>query len=114
MIIAHVVTIPADDTGYSLRTLLETAGVSFAEGRSPRFATLKISQISTNVDSLFVLPATGAYTPTSGHIPPNYGWNFSTNGGLWEMQLAVNAIGVDDIVLGGAQNETASIFMYTV
>lgn len=113
MLIAHVVTIPADDTGYSLRTLLENAGVSFADGRPVRFATLKISQISTNVDSLFVVPATGAYSATA-NVPDNYGWNFSAFGGLWEMQLAVNAIGIDDIVLGGVQDETAAVFMYTV
>lgn len=114
MIIAHVVTLPADDTGYTLRTLLENAGLVFTEGRPPRFATLKINMIGNAVDEAFIVPAAGAYTPSSGNIPPHYGWNFSTQGTLFEMQLNVNAISIDEIILGGAQNQTFDVFAYSV
>lgn len=115
MVIARLVVLPANSTGYSLRTLLGTAGVLFTEGRPVRFAQVKIAQVGNTANSGFVVETAGAYTPSSGVIPPNHGWNFVEQEPLaFELKSDFNCFGVDEIILAGAINIQFSVFLLSV
>lgn len=109
--IAHTVDIPATDIGYSLTTLLTTAGAQLPVNR--RIASIKL-QWENNV--AFIVPLAGAITTTTGTTPDVYGFRLDTNTRVFEeMNHPANQLSLDDIILAADTASTkVHVFAYTV
>jgi hypothetical protein len=109
MIIAANVTFPAINTGYSIKTLLEAAGVVDIP---PRVCELRVRGAAFPI---YLVPAPGPYANTGG-IPDQYGAVYDTPTRIFHLtRLRQNAISLEEINLGAfSLSATAQIFAYTL
>ena len=106
---ANIVTIPAADTGYTLTTLLTTAGADLPSVR--RVACIKITMIT---GASYLVPLTGTIVTTVGDTPDQYGFDFAAAGTFFEMAYPSNNISLDDIILAGDALATLAVYGYAI
>jgi hypothetical protein len=106
---ANIVTIAAADTGYKLSALLAAVGADLPSIN--RVACLKISQVSGDA---YLVPNDGTIVTTTGDVPDQYGWSFSSMGTWFEMSYPSNVISLDDLILAGAAGSTLAVYGYAI
>lgn len=111
MLIAATLTIPAVDTGYTLETLLNTAGAALPV--SGRVAALRL-QWENNI--AFIVPNAGTITTTTGTTPDQYGFRLDTNTRVFEeTRHETNSISLQEIVLAADTASTkVHVFAYSI
>lgn len=127
MVISATLTIPNDDTGYTLRELLELANISLLAANQPlnaipatyRVAGIKLQADKDETDNVYIVPTKGALAVTA-HVPNNYGYIISTAGSLYssfyeETRQGNNNLSLDEIILAAdADNTLIHLWAYTV
>lgn len=111
MQIAHTLTLPAANTGYSIATLLTTAGIPLPY--SGRVSGIKIEMDSHDI---FFVAEEGAYAHTS-NVPDSYGYRLnSTKKSEFEAsQHPANQISLGDIIVGsGTAEAKVHVWAYCV
>lgn len=127
MIIAATLTIPADDTGYSLATLLATANSALLAANAPlnsipdshRVAKIQIQADPAETDNVYIVPNPGTLAVTA-HVPNNYGVIVSLTGVVYqtfqeETRQNTNTLSLDEFfVAADADNTVFHLWAYTI
>ena len=101
MQIAHTLTLPAANTGYSIATLLTAAGIPLPY--SGRVSGIKISMHDHDI---FFVHEEGAYAHTNNE-PDSYGFRLTSTkkSEFEESQHPANQISLGDVIVGSGTSE---------
>jgi hypothetical protein len=108
MVIAHTITLPAANTGYSVLSRLKA--LSNFNFNTERVSEIKI-QAHTGTAVIYVVPAEGAYANAVAGVPDSYGARINPSATTPEtfsagMQAPGNHVSLSDLILGS--NEAAA------
>ncbi len=122
-LLARTLTIPAVDTGYTLRTLLISAGVTRLSGENApvRCASVTIQLDGAETDNVYFVENPGTIVTTVGNVPDQYGYLLSTTAASIyttfqeSTRQNTNTLSLDEIVLAtDAANTVVHAWIYYI